>query len=97
MGKIRSALRNISRFWKPIQAKRKSVSVGVGKARKYYCESCKSLVSEIEIDHATPAGSLRSYEDLPGFCERLFVEDVSLLVALCKPCHLEKTHSKPLM
>jgi hypothetical protein len=91
-GKIRSMLRGMTRFWKPINAKRNSVKVGTGKNARYYCENCQTLHEKIEIDHRIPAGSLRSYRDLPGFCERLFVEDVSLLTALCQKCHKEKTH-----
>jgi len=58
----------------------------------YYCDECKSLVDKVEIDHIEPAGSLRSYADLPAFCERLFVEDISKLRALCAPCHSKVTH-----
>jgi len=91
-GKIRSALRNMTRWWKPIQAVRKRVKVGVGKNAKYYCESCKTLHDKIEIDHIVGAGSLRSYADLEGFCKRLFEENPNNYMALCKKCHLEKTH-----
>lgn len=92
-GRLRAMLRGMTRYWRPISDKRKSVKVGVGRNAKYFCEGCKTLHDKVEIDHSIPAGSLRSYEDLAGFCERLFVEDTSLLVALCKSCHLTKTHS----
>lgn len=93
MGKIRSALRHLSRFWKPIENVRKSVKVGKGKNAKYFCQMCNKLVDKVEIDHITPAGSLKSYSDLPEFCERLFVEDTTLLRALCNDCHTQITQN----
>lgn len=41
---------------------------------------------ETEVDHIVPAGSLRSFEDLPGFVERLFCSKDGLRL-LCKTCH----------
>jgi hypothetical protein len=92
-GRLRAMLRGMTRYWKPINEKRKSVKVGTGRNAKYYCENCKTLHDKIEIDHRVSAGSLRSYEDLPGFCERLFIEGTEGLTALCRQCHLAKTHS----
>lgn len=37
-----------------------------------------------------PAGSLKEYDDLPGFVERLFTS-VDKLRVLCKQCHLVVT------
>jgi len=48
----------------------------------------------VEVNHIVPVGSLKSYADLPGFCERLFVEDVSLLEVVCKECHAEITKAQ---
>ena len=45
----------------------------------------------VEVNHMIPLGSLKTYEDLPGFCERLFVEDISKLEVLCKECHKGET------
>jgi hypothetical protein len=92
-GRLRAMLRGMTRYWKPITEKRKSVKVGVGRNAKYFCEGCKTLHDKIEIDHRVSAGSLRSYEDLPGFCERLFIEGTEGLTALCRQCHLTKTHT----
>jgi len=97
MGKIRSALRNISRWWKPfaIALKNASHTSYVGKAKRvmYLCASCNKLHGRknVEVNHMIPLGSLKSYADLPGFCERLFVEDISHLEVLCKECHKEET------
>ena len=93
MGKIRSALRNISRFWKPIQAARKRNKVGMGRSAKYYCDGCGGLFLSVQVDHIVEAGSLKTYADLPGFCERLFAEEPSAYQVLCDSCHLTKTHS----
>jgi 5-methylcytosine-specific restriction endonuclease McrA len=97
MGKIRSALRNISRWWKPfaIALKNASHTSYVGKAKRvlYLCACCNKLHGRknVEVNHIIPLGSLKSYADLPGFCERLFVEDISHLEVLCKECHKEET------
>jgi len=97
MGKIRSALRNLSRWWKPfvIALKNASHISYSGKAKRvlYLCASCNKLHGRksVEVNHIIPLGSLKTYQDLPGFCERLFVEDISKLEVLCKECHKEET------
>lgn len=94
---IRSALRNLSRWWKPFQIaiRMAGVKCNIGGRIKtlYKCAECKRLLirQSVEVNHKVPVGSLKCYEDLPGFCERLFVEDVSLLEVLCKECHKEET------
>lgn len=97
MGKIRSALRNLSRWWKPFAVALKNAShiSYSGKAKRvlYLCASCNKLHGRksVEVNHIIPLGSLKTYQDLPGFCERLFVEDISKLEVLCKDCHKEET------
>lgn len=94
---IRSALRQKSRFWKPItecKMKARRAYKGPSKRQKfeYQCNSCKAWFPEkqINVDHIVPAGSLNSSKDLPGFVERLFVE-VEGLQVLCSICHDKKT------
>jgi DNA-directed RNA polymerase subunit RPC12/RpoP len=93
MGKLRSALRGISRWWKPFQValRASGVRCNIGGRIKvlYKCSQCKRLLDRksVEVNHIVPVGSLKSYSDLPGFCERLFVEDISLLEVVCKECH----------
>ena len=96
-GFIRSALRQKSRWWKPItQCKQnaKRPYKGNNKRQKfeYQCNKCKKWFpdKQINIDHVTPAGELNKADDLPGFVERLFVEE-SGLQCLCQNCHNEKT------
>ena len=62
---------------------------------EYKCNKCKKWFQgkEVEVDHITPAGSLKTFEDLPGFVERLFCEPEQLQV-LCKPCHRMKTNEE---
>lgn len=94
---IRSALRQKSRWWKPIsqakaKARRNSKSVNKRLKYEYKCAICKDWWPEkqVEVDHIIPAGSLSSYGDLPGFVERLFCEEKDLRV-LCKDCHKKIT------
>jgi 5-methylcytosine-specific restriction endonuclease McrA len=97
---IRSALRQKSRWWKPItQCKmnaRRSYK-GANKRQKfeYQCNTCKKWFPEkqIAVDHVIPAGSLNCYNDLPGFVERLFCEQENLQV-LCDGCHNFKTQNE---
>lgn len=94
---IRSALRQKSRWWKPItQCKHKARRVykGPNKRQKfeYQCKQCQHWFAEkhINVDHITPAGTLRCANDLPGFVERLFCE-IDGLQVLCSTCHDKKT------
>lgn len=100
---IRSALRQKSRWWKPIgeakqHAKRKYVGPQKGRGKQkweYQCASCLDWFpdKEVNVDHRIPAGTLRCAADLPGFVERLFCE-VDNLQVLCSTCHNKKTQSE---
>ena len=46
-----------------------------------------------QIDHKIDAGSLKTFDDLSGFAERLFCS-IDELQVLCYWCHKSKTHSK---
>lgn len=61
----------------------------------YPCADCKQWfkTKEVEVDHIESAGSLKSYEDLAGFCKRLFCEKDNLRV-LCKSCHKKRTQEE---
>lgn len=89
---IRSALRSKSRFWKPRLralegARRPSQNKNRRLKWEFQCAYCEDWFpqTQMEVHHDTPAGELRSLEDLPGFVERLFCEDGWL--CLCKGCH----------
>lgn len=95
---LRSNLRRASVKWPPIHAAKKDARrayEGPDKNRKweYQCAICKGWFkgTDTQVDHIEPAGSLKSFEDLQGFVERLFCEKDGLQV-LCKTCHKnEKT------
>ncbi len=94
---LRSALRQRSRWWKPIgEAKKlaRRAYKGVNKRQKweYKCATCTHFFKsdDVNVDHIVPAGTLKKYSDLPGFVERLFCE-VDNLQILCNPCHNIKT------
>lgn len=97
---IRSALRQKSRWWKPIQECKKKVKrvyKGNNKRQKfeYKCNICKKYFpeKEIQVDHIKPVGTLKSGKDLELFIENLFCEINNLQVA-CNSCHNKKTQSE---
>lgn len=97
---IRSALRQKSRWWKPItqcklNAKRPYKGPLKRQKFEYQCNSCKNWFAEknINVDHIQPAGSLNCAADLPGFVERLFCE-IDNLQVLCTNCHDIKTKNE---
>jgi len=98
-GKIRAALRGLTRFsWQPKKDALKDAQHITYSGRKkvvmYKCAMCANLYTakKVEVDHIIPVGSLKSYTDLAGFCERLFVEDAALLRVVCEGCHQEITN-----
>ena len=100
-GFIRSGLRSKFMRWWPRyevlrQARRKSQSTNLRLKWEFLCSHCKGWFAqkEVEVNHKIACGSLRSYADLPGFVERLFVEKEGLEV-VCKPCHLTHTQETP--
>lgn len=94
---IRSALRQKSRWWKPIaECKKlaKRVYKGPLKRQKfeYQCNQCKNWFPDkkVAVDHIIPAGELNDFNDIPGFVQRLFCE-IDGLQVLCENCHSMKT------
>lgn len=99
-GMIRSALRQKSRWWKPIteaKAEARRAYNGTNKRRKweYRCAKCKKYFpdKETQVDHITPAGTLKTATDLPAFVEKLFCEKGGFQV-LCTTCHNIKTQKE---
>jgi 5-methylcytosine-specific restriction endonuclease McrA len=99
-GFLRSNLRLASRKWAPISrhalnaCKRASQSDNKRLKFEHQCSACSGWFprKQVEVDHIVPAGSLRSFEDIPGFVQRLFCEADGLVV-LCEQCHQVKTNS----
>lgn len=94
---IRSQLRKVSRWWKPIVAckeanRRPNQSSNKRLKWEFMCNSCKNWFpdAQIKVDHIQECGSLNCAEDAGGFIERLFCE-VDGLQCLCEECHNIKT------
>lgn len=95
---IRTALRGaFARYPPRFQAKKLAERKVEGKRHKfeYQCVDCSKWYksTEVQVDHITPCGSLRTYKDLPKFVERLFCESDGLQI-LCKDCHHKKTNEE---
>lgn len=91
-GFIRSALRSAFQKWGPKHEAKKRAKV---QYNTYVCAHCDKWYasSQVEVDHIKPAGSLKKFDDLPGFVERMFCEAEGFQV-LCKECHQVKTNKE---
>jgi hypothetical protein len=89
---IRSALRSAFQKWGPKHEAKKLAKRGYN---QYECAHCGEIYGnkDTEVDHIEPAGSLKTYEDLPAFVERMFCE-VEGFQVLCKACHQVKTNEE---
>lgn len=99
-GFVRSGLRAKANRWPPkflVLKEAKRDYQGDNKRLKfeYLCAICQQYhpQKEIEVDHIVPCGKLSSFEDLPGFVERLFCGKEGLRV-VCKSCHKELTRAE---
>lgn len=97
---LRSSLRSAYNKWPPKWEVLKTAQrpyKGSDKRCKweYQCAECGGWFksTDISVDHITPAGSLNTFDDLPGFCQRLFC-GVEGLQCLCKTCHNRKTQEE---
>lgn len=97
-GKLRGALRQAFRWWKPMQlaldaASRPNKSTNKRLKKEYQCNKCKLWFkrADVEIDHKIECGSLSCYEDIVPFIQRLAAENVNAYQILCKKCHKVKT------
>jgi len=55
----------------------------------FKCEMCHNqfALKDCQVDHITPAGSLKKKEDIQGFIERLLWVTEDDLRLVCKPCN----------
>ena len=55
----------------------------------FTCEMCNTdhVIANGQVDHKTPAGSLRKTEDIQGFVERLLYVTEDDLRLICKGCN----------
>ncbi len=91
-GFIRSALRAAFQRWGPRNACKLNAKVGYN---QYECAECKGIFGnkEVQVDHITPCGTLKTFEDLPAFVENMFCEAEGFQL-MCKPCHQIKTNEE---
>lgn len=65
-----------------------------GKRHKfeYLCAGCKQwhVAKQVQSDHVVECGSLRGFDDLAGFVERMFVGKEGYQT-MCRTCHRAKT------
>lgn len=97
---LRSHIRNLSKIWVPkrvclLRATRSYNGPNKRQKWEYQCAICNNYFkgTEVEVDHIIPCGSLNSFDDIGGFCERMLCEVEGLRV-LCKPCHYNVTYGK---
>ena len=97
---IRSALRSRQLRWPPrnsakMKARRKYEGSNKRQKFEYQCSECKNWFpdKEVEMDHIVEVGSLKDFQDLPGFVERLFCEESGWRVC-CKRCHKQITQEQ---
>ncbi len=108
--RICNALRKTFAAWKPMQEALKAARRPSQRADRpllkfeYRCAHCgawfplKEAGSEgkklVHVDHITPAGRMRSFDDLPGWIARLTEEDPAKYQVLCVAHHIEKTNAE---
>ncbi len=97
--KLRSAIRNAFKFWNPMTVALNKASRPSQNPRlktEYQCAECKGWFkrTDVHIDHITPCGSLKGFDDLEGFITRMTTEDPDHFQILCKPCHLDKSYEE---
>lgn len=99
-GFIRSGLRRMSARWpvkyQVMEESRRKYTGGDKRTKwEYQCAHCKGWFKgkDIQVDHIVPAGSLKTFEDLPKFVSTLFCEKENLQT-LCTSCHNIKTQEE---
>lgn len=97
---IRSGIRRMSLRWRPrneVLRDHRRPYTGENKRTKweYSCNSCKQwfIMKDIEVDHIVKCGSIKTFDDVGTFLERLLCEKDGYQV-LCKECHLKKTNER---
>lgn len=87
---FRSYLRRLWMWGDPL---RKEALARIKSGNKYYCHRCQKLhpKKNIEVNHIEKVGSLKDFCDIQAFYERLFVDNIDLLEAICKGCHAKIT------
>jgi len=99
-GKIISAIRRLTMFWRPKNDYMESVRrpyTGPDKRTKweYPCVHCKRWFkrTDVEADHIIEVGRFRTFGDASGYLERSFVEKEGYQ-SLCKECHRKRSNEQ---
>lgn len=97
-GKIRSSLRSAFRYWIPAKqaldrASRPYKGPNKRLKKEFQCAICKNWFkrADVEIDHIVGCGSLKDWNDLIPFIQRLTPENTDAFQVLCRVDHLTKT------
>jgi O6-methylguanine-DNA--protein-cysteine methyltransferase len=97
-GKIRSSLRRGFMYWKPgilalENASRKYTGENKRIKKEYKCSGCGEYFQRklVHIEHKIPCGSLRTFDDIVPFIQRLTTEDLTAFHIMCHTCHQVKT------
>lgn len=102
---LRSSLRRMSQRWRPLYgALNDAKRLATEDERKrhggrlrflYQCAECKGSFpkKEVEVDHIVACGSLKSWDDVGPFLQRLLCEKEGLRV-VCKACHRAITNEQ---
>lgn len=94
-GFVRSNLRKMSQRWPPLASqalllRRRKSEHPTNKLLKweYQCTECRGWFArkDTHLDHIEACGSLKSFDDLPGFVRRLLCEVQGIRVS-CTTCH----------
>lgn len=87
-GWLRSQLRKAWLRWPPRYAALGRSKHSTAEGQRWKCELCGDMFrqKDVEVDHISPVGQLKDYEDLPVFVANLFTSEDKLRV-LCKQCH----------
>ena len=96
--KVRSGLRRTFMYWRPMMvalenASRKYTGDNKRIKKEYHCNGCDGWFQRklVQIDHKIPCGSLKTFDDIVPFLQRLTQEDVTLYSVMCRNCHSVKT------
>jgi hypothetical protein len=100
-GWLRGVLRAGARRWPPIvrlsltSVRRPYQGDNPRMKWEYQCHECLGWFprKEVEVHHLIECGSLKSFDDLGGFAERMFCEADGLVV-LCDACHQQAHKSE---
>lgn len=98
---LRSGLRQLSRRWPPVtrlvwlESRRPYVGPNKRQKWEHQCSACGEWYkrADMEADHIVPCGTLKSWDDLVGFTQRLLCE-VEGVRRLCNGCHQSRTNGK---